>query len=93
MKQKTLIITLAVFSFFATTFGAFQKILHRQNADTFLAIGLICFAVFWITTLWQMLNSTFVTQRDRILWLLFILLMPFVGALLFQLLKNRFTKA
>jgi predicted membrane channel-forming protein YqfA (hemolysin III family) len=92
MKQKDIFVTLAVVSFFATMFGAYQKILHRESADRFLTVGLICFAIFWITTLWQLLNSNFNTQRDRILWLLFVLLMPFIGALLFQLMKKNFTK-
>jgi len=90
MKQQKLFITLAVISLISSMLGAYFKILHHAIADTLLTIGVISFAIIWVATLWQLLNSRFNTHRDKILWLLFVLLMPFVGAIVFQLVKKNF---
>lgn len=93
MKQQKFFILLAVVSLIATMLGAYFKILHHPVADTILTISLLTFAIVWIASIWQLLNSRFNTQRDRILWLLFVLFMPMIGALLFQLMKKNFTQS
>ena len=92
MKQQKTFIILALISLVTSILGAFLKILHHQAADSVLTISIFSFAIVWIASLWQLLNSRFNTHRDKILWLLFVLLMPFIGAIVFQLVKKNFVQ-
>lgn len=79
----TLIVTL-----FFVMFGAVAKILHMDGAESFLIIGLFSSLIFLFVFGIKAINASYLTPREKFMWIFGFLFFGWLAAFLF-LLKYR----
>ena len=88
MTKGNLFFISGLIGFGGLAFGAWKKILHQPNADIALTIGFIAFAIFYVMTVWDLLQQPYPNRATKILWVLLVLGFPAIGALIYHALKN-----
>jgi len=89
MKKSNVFFLTGLIGVTGILLGAWKKITHQVNADLYLTIGLTFFAIFWIMTLWDVLNRSYENRVHRIWWLLVVLLFPLIGSLVYHSFNRR----
>src|SRR5215467_7440203 len=84
MKKANWFFLTGFFGLAGILIGAWEKIVHLANANFLLTIGFVFFGIFYIMTIWDLLNRPYKHQNSRMLWLLIVLLFPLIGALIYH---------
>jgi cbb3-type cytochrome oxidase subunit 3 len=88
MNVTKLLISIGIIGLVSMLIGTVCKISHYPNADLFLMCGLIIFGIFWIATIWEIVNKKFINPINKTVWLFCVLIFPAVTTFVFHL-KNR----
>lgn len=75
MKTGKIVIASFIIGFFGMLIGALLKIMHWATADTWLAIGLISWAVFVVAAIYEVSTSKTINRTEKIMWIVGFVLM------------------
>jgi membrane protein CcdC involved in cytochrome C biogenesis len=83
MKLGTIVKASFIVSFLLTLIGAYLKILHSNEAETFLIIGLVASLIFIVTAIYEVRTSKRIDHRQKTLWTIGFILLSGVTGLLY----------
>lgn len=81
--KKDLPIYTFIIAFASILFGAFLKILHHANADTFLMIGLIAQCIFIFIVIREIVISTRIKTNEKVMWIVGVIFMASIVGLIY----------
>ena len=68
--------------------GAWYKILHSENADLFLSIGLVLIPLFTISALYEIHTSARINMQEKVMWTIGLLFMNTLAGLLYVFIRR-----
>lgn len=68
MKPATIVTTSFICSMLLPFIGAYLKITHAANADTFLLIGVITVLIFIASAIYEVRTSAKISSAEKNLW-------------------------
>lgn len=81
--KKDLPIYTYIIAFASILFGAFLKILHHSNADTFLMIGLIAQCIFILFVIGEVVLSFKIKTNEKVMWIVGAIFMSSIVGLIY----------
>jgi hypothetical protein len=63
--------------------GAYRKIVHAPDADTWLAVGMIGFALFIATAIYEILRSPRIQFSEKVMWTVSLILFSGIAGLIY----------
>jgi len=85
MKLGTVVVTSFIIGFCITLFGAYLKMTHAENADTWLTAGFIVTLVFVATAIYEVRQSERVNNTEKMLWTLAFIFFSGIAGLVYLL--------
>ena len=83
MKANTIITVSFILSFILTITGAILKIMHLQNAEFILMGGIITNVIYLIFAIIEIINSTKINHREKIMWTIAFVLMTSIAGFIY----------
>lgn len=83
MNLKNTVTLSFVLSFLLSLVGAYLKIIHAENADSFLILGLIATLVFISTAIYEVRTSNRIDHAEKTMWTIAFIFMGGITGLIY----------
>ena len=89
MKLGTIVTTSFIISFILTFIGAYLKITHSEEADTWLSIGILSSIVFILTAIYEVRTSKRIDHTEKTMWTLSFIFFSSIAGLIYILIGRK----